>query len=770
MATSKVVDFLEDDDIEINQNSINEGNDGITEGFGFTNHSKEKLIKTQKKLLSNRQSLPIWSVRNELKALIASNDSLIVVGSTGSGKTTQLPQFLYEWNYRKICITQPRRVAATSIAHRVSSEMGSNTGALCGYHVRLDRTISKKTQIQYVTDGILLRECIIDPLLQKYSLIVLDEVHERSLNSDILLALIKGIQSKRKLKVIIMSATLQSDKFSQYFNNAPVFKVEGRTFDVSTLYLAKSESNYLDATLTAILQTHLHGPPGDILVFLTGADEIDSMHSMLRCKKVQNLWILPLHGSLPPHLQRLCFEKTPKNQRKIILATNIAESSVTIKNVKFVIDSGKVKRRSYDALRNLNVFAVEDVSKEESWQRTGRCGRTSKGFCLRLYTEQHFEDGMRESMLPDIVRTNLCSVILQLKSIGIDDVRSFDLLDKPKTENIVDGIGKLMILGALDFATQKLTAFGRQMCAFPLDPIWAKIILSAHKYDEGILRPILQIVAMMNADSIFVDAKQHKFTQFEHESGDHLTMLNVFQSFIANKCNPRWCKQNHLNSRSLAKAHQIFKQLLFLYESMNGRVEAKDADVCEESLYENVCQCLLDGLFDSIAYFDENSKKYKTYSNDQLVDIHPSSMLFGKRPQCILYSSMVKTKNVIWCRYCTQIANEEWLDSIVPNLKLLSSIVVETKDENPKSKNENAKMGNFEPGKAVKRMHSVFRNAQSEKFDFKAHRKKNNLRKGQKMQMQMRTVYSVKQRHHQFRNYGQRKRNRHQNHRRFYQY
>eukprot|EP01084_Bolivina_argentea_P314081 543996_1 len=486
MASSKVVNFLEDDELEVN---INEEKKEI-EGFGFTNHCKQKLLRESQKLYSSRKSLPIFAAENDLKLIINNNDNIIIIGSTGSGKTTQIPQFLYKWGYcnnrnKCIAITQPRRVAAISIAQRVSSEFGTNVGDKIGYHVRFDKTISNNTQITYLTDGMLLRECIIDKLLKRYSIIILDEAHERTLNTDILFGLIKSIQLKRnktknKLKIIIMSATLQSNKFSNYFNNAKIFNISGRTFEVSVLYLPKPEINYLDATLTAILQTHLDAPSGDILAFLTGKDEIDSMCQMLELKKLENVEILRLYGSLPPYLQHLVFKKkiNPKN-RRIILSTNIAETSITIANIKYVIDCGKVKRRIFSPINGVDIYEIEYISKEEAWQRTGRAGRTSKGFSIRLYTENHFEYNMNDIVKPDILRANLCNIILQLKSIGINNILTFDFMDKPSNMRIIDGIGKLIILGALNINTQTLTKLGRKMCIFPLNPIYSKIILSA---------------------------------------------------------------------------------------------------------------------------------------------------------------------------------------------------------------------------------------------------------------------------------------------------
>eukprot|EP01083_Nonionella_stella_P042388 114521_1 len=752
LSNNKIINFLEDDmedTVEKKQHM---------KGFGFTDYPKQKLKKESKKMLQHRQRLPIFAVQSQLKSIIDNNDNIIIVGATGSGKTTQIPQFLYQWGYCKhthqhIAITQPRRVAAVSIAERVSREFGTNLGDKIGYHVRFDKTISPNTQILYLTDGMLLRECMMDALLSKYSIIILDEAHERTLNTDILFGLIKSIQHKRtkmkknSLKVVIMSATLQSDKFAAYFNNAAIFNVKGRMFDVDTLYLAKPEINYLDATLTAILQTHLQAPDGDILAFLTGKDEIDSMCDMLRSKAKMmgsdklKLHILALYSSLAPHQQHLVFKCAPKGCRKIIVSTNLAETSVTIPNIKYVIDSGKVKRRIFSPVSGMDIFEIEDISKEESWQRTGRAGRTSGGYCLRLYTEKHFESNMPNHIEPDILRTNLCCMILQLKSIGIDDILSFDLLDKPDNARIVDGIGTLMMLGALDMNDETLTDLGRQMCIFPLDPVYSAVILCAHSKYKDILNDVLIIISMMSVDALQLSFNDNRGRQFENEYGDHLTLLNIFGCYVSNKCDAQWCRQNNLNSKSLKKAKRIYGQLLDLYEMHFGSLCVVNTG---DNKYENICKCLLEAFFLNIAYYDENKKKYKTYSanNSALVDIHPSSVLFHRRPapKLLLYSCMVRTKNMVWLKCCTHIANDEWIDAIIPSIKLLKRITTKQnkRDQNDTVASASDKSYQVKPGRAVKRMHTVFEGIQNGKLDFTKERKRHKQKQQHSMSAMMR--------------------------------
>lgn len=591
-----------------------------------------------------------------------------------------------------------------------------------------------------------------------------------------------------------MSATLQSHKFAAYFNNAAIFNVKGRTFGVETLYLSKPEINYLDATLTAVLQIHLDAPSesddstqstqSDILVFLTGRDEIEAMCRMLKSKakmfsnqNTLRLLVVPLYASLSANDQHTVFKATPRGFRKVVVATNIAETSITIPGIGYVVDCGKVKRRTFDPLSGIDVFSVEDISKEEAWQRTGRAGRTAKGHCFRLYTESHFEHDLVDEVVPDILRSNLCGVILQLKWIGIDDLLSFDLVDAPSTNRILDALGRLMILGAVDAETQCLTAFGEKMSVFPLDPAFSRILLSAQRY-QGIEGDVLMMIAMLSVDgTIFVndtkkrrgeDVEERRWTEFASKYGDHFTMLNVMRSFMAirkvrdQNASRRWCTLHGLNPKSMEKALRIYSQLKMLYEancrpldeSNDVKIDPDD-EVKGDQRTRDMVQCLLEGLFMNIAYYDFKAKKYKTYSNDELVDIHPSSLLFQKRPHCVLYSSMVKTKNTVWLKDVTEIEDERLIDDIMPRLKGLITLnvqhqnvdndpVLRQKEESMKKKktksNEtprrNSKGNELKPGRAVKRMHEMFDNVNSGRFDLDKNRKKNRFKQQHGMSME----------------------------------
>jgi len=421
---------------------------------------------------------------------VRKNDTLIVVGETGSGKTTQLPQFLYDAGFcqhgKVIGITQPRRVAAVTVAKRVAEECNDQLGKKVGYSIRFDDSASNATRIKYMTDGLLLREALLDPLLSKYSVIVVDEAHERTVHTDVLLGLLKKVQHSRSiyadkngktlsnkqdqsqsftlkacqgmkfapLKLIIMSASLDAKCFSDYFGGAKAVHIQGRQYPVDTLYTYQPESDYLDATLVTIFQIHLEEGPGDILAFLTGQEEIESLERLIQERVHQlppdssKIWTTPIYSSLPSEQQMNAFKPVPAGTRKIVLATNIAETSVTIPGIKYVIDPGMVKARAYNPVTGMESLIIIPVSKAQALQRRGRAGREGPGKCFRLFQECEF-DKLAESTVPEIKRCNLSNVVLQLKALGIDDIIGFDFMEKPSRASILKSLEQLILLGSL---------------------------------------------------------------------------------------------------------------------------------------------------------------------------------------------------------------------------------------------------------------------------------------------------------------------------------
>ena len=414
---------------------------------GQLNKMSEKELELQRTLQeaearadtieATRRSLPVYSLRDELLAAIEDNQVLIVVGETGSGKTTQLPQFLHETGYTRdgkmVACTQPRRVAAMSVAARVAEEMGVRLGRECGYSIRFEDCTSDATVVKYMTDGMLLREFLTNPDLGNYSAIMIDEAHERTLSTDILFGLVKDIARFRPdLKLIISSATLDAEKFSEFFDDAPIFYVPGRRFPVDIHYTPQPEANYLHAAITTVFQIHTTQPKGDILVFLTGQDEIDAAMENLQSTaralggKVAELIVCPIYANLPSDMQARIFEPTPEGARKVVLATNIAETSITIDGIAFVIDPGFVKQNSYNPRTGMAALTVVPCSRASANQRAGRAGRVGPGKCFRLFTKWAFQNEMDENTIPEIQRTNLANVVLLLKSVGIHDLLNFD--------------------------------------------------------------------------------------------------------------------------------------------------------------------------------------------------------------------------------------------------------------------------------------------------------------------------------------------------------
>jgi pre-mRNA-splicing factor ATP-dependent RNA helicase DHX15/PRP43 len=399
-------------------------------------------------ILETRQTLPVYLFRDNLVEAVKNNQIVVVEGQTGSGKTTQIPQFILEAGFvtpgeTSIACTQPRRVAATSIAQRVAEEMDVELGQEVGYTIRFeDVSDPVKTVLKYVTDGMLLREAMSDPLLKRYSCIVLDEAHERTLSTDVLMGLLMEVLPKRipgskygELKVVIMSATLDAEKFQEYFHGAPLMKVPGRTHPVEVFYTSKPEANYVEAAVRTTMHIHECEGPGDILVFLTGEQEIEQACEEMRekagamGKDLPELVVYPLYSSLPPQQQRKIFERAPlprvpggPSGRKVVVSTNIAETSLTIDGIVYVVDPGFSKQKVYNPRIRVESLLVSPISRASARQRAGRAGRTRPGKCFRLYTEKSFHEDLQETTYPEILRSKMSNVVLTLKKLGIDDL------------------------------------------------------------------------------------------------------------------------------------------------------------------------------------------------------------------------------------------------------------------------------------------------------------------------------------------------------------
>ncbi|KAF8899102.1 P-loop containing nucleoside triphosphate hydrolase protein [Infundibulicybe gibba] len=492
---------------------------------------------TSLSIQDQRKSLPIYKLRDPLLQAIGEHQVLIVVGDTGSGKTTQMVQYLAESGYAdrgRIGCTQPRRVAAMSVAKRVSEEVGCRLGQEVGYTIRFEDCTSPETRIKYMTDGMLQRECLIDPLCSSYSVVMLDEAHERTIATDVLFGLLKkAVKRRPDLKLIVTSATLDAEKFSKYFFGCPIFTIPGRTYPVEILYTKEPESDYLDASLITVMQIHLSEPPGDILLFLTGQEEIDTACEILfeRMKalgpKVPELIILPIYSALPSEVQSRVFEPTPPGARKVVIATNVAETSLTIPGIYYVIDPGFSKQNAYDPRLGMDSLVVMPISQAQARQRCGRAGRTGPGKCYRLYTEAAYRNEMLPNSIPDIQRTNLSATILQLKAMGINDLLSFDFMDPPPAQTMLTALESLYALSALD-DEGLLTRLGRKMADFPMEPPLAKMLIAS--VELGCSEEILSVVAMLSVQTVFYRPKEKqgqadsKKAKFHQPEGDHLTL------------------------------------------------------------------------------------------------------------------------------------------------------------------------------------------------------------------------------------------------------
>lgn len=526
-----------------------------------------------------RQSLPIFKLKKELIQAVHDNQVLVVIGETGSGKTTQVTQYLAEAGYTtrgKIGCTQPRRVAAMSVAKRVAEEFGCRLGEEVGYAIRFEDCTGPETVIKYMTDGMLLREILVDENLSQYSVVMLDEAHERTIHTDVLFGLLKQLVKRRPdLRLIVTSATLDAEKFSGYFYNCNIFTIPGRTFPVEILYTKQPESDYLDAALITVLQIHLTEPEGDILLFLTGQEEIDhacqSLYERMKGlgKNVPELIILPVYSALPSEMQSRIFEPAPPGKRKVVVATNIAEASLTIDGIFYVIDPGFAKQNVYNPKQGLDSLVITPISQASAKQRAGRAGRTGPGKCYRLYTESAYRNEMSPTSIPEIQRINLGLITLAMKAMGINDLLSFDFMDPPSPQALVSAMEQLYSLGALD-DEGLLTKLGRKMAEFPLDPPLSKMLLAS--VDLGCSDEILTIIAMIQTQNIFyrprekqaqADQKRAKFFQPE---GDHLTLLAVYEAWKAKNFSGPWCFENFVQSRSLRRAQDVRKQLLTIMD------------------------------------------------------------------------------------------------------------------------------------------------------------------------------------------------------------
>ncbi|KAJ6466359.1 ATP-dependent RNA helicase Prh1 [Mycena sanguinolenta] len=629
------------------------------------------------------RQLPIAKGKDALVQEIKANEVTVLLGETGSGKTTQVPQYLLEAGLAEsglIGITQPRKVAAISLATRVSVEQGTSLGGRVGYAVRFDEKAGPDTRIKYMTDGMLTRELLGDPLLIKYAVIVIDEAHERTLRTDLLLANLKRILRERNgdargkgkdkekrnpLKVVIMSATLDAEKFSQFFSNAKIIYIKGRQHPVKIYHCAQGQTDYVDAALRTFFQIHVDQPPGDVLIFLPGQEDIESLEKSIDLFARQlpvgqpEVIIVPMFASLPGAAMQRIFAATPRGKRKCILATNIAETSITIPGVRYVIDTGKSKEKRYLADHNgggLDTLMTRDITQSSALQRAGRAGREGPGFCYRLYTEAAF-NAMAPSAEPEILRCSLAQAILQLLCLG-QDIQELDLMDTPDVDAISSALRTLFLLGALD-SHRELTPLGRAMASFPLEPQHARAVIASK--DLACTAEVLDIVSVLAASSkLFIDATDKRAEIAEarralvHRAGDHLTLLNTVRAWraagadedadekekVGRSARREWARAHFVNERTLKEAKAIREQLCV--SCTRASIDWKTS--CGER-EEPVLLSLAHGLAQNAALIAPDGS-YKQIMGQSVVKIHPGSSMADRKVPAIIYDELVYTNQI----------------------------------------------------------------------------------------------------------------------------
>jgi ATP-dependent RNA helicase DHX8/PRP22 len=574
-------------------------------------------------------------------------------------------------------------------------------GDLVGYAIRFEDVSSNSTRVKFLTDGMLLREATADANLERYGVVMIDEAHERTLQTDFLLGVLKKTQerrrlSKKPLKLVIMSATLEADSFSKFFGGAPVVYSRGRKFPVETFYTEEPEDDYLDAALCAVCQINETEPEGDVLVFLTGQEEIESLGRLLRARagkqkpglrvnelvtdrklsetekerSVPALHVALLFAAMPPEEQMRAFEPAPPGARKVVLATNIAETSLTINGIRYVVDTGLTKRRVYHPRSGVDELVVAPIAVSQATQRAGRAGREGPGKCFRLYCEDVMRS-LEPHVTPELLRTNLSGVVLQLKAMGVDDILSFPFIDPPPREALVRSLELLYALGALG-GDGRLNAVGRKMSRFPLEPMAARAILAGH--DEACAEDVIAVVSMLTTDNVFRERakespggaggsreKNPGREQYAREEGDHATLLAVFRAF--SKCGAKrrkeFCATNAVHLRSMTKARDIFEQLARAAQSEGVALTSKGDETAP------VLRALVAGFFLNVARRQVDGS-FKTVSTGQRLGIHPSSVLFQRPPEMILFNELVKT-NRLYARDVSAVA-PEWLAEMSPRV------------------------------------------------------------------------------------------------------
>jgi ATP-dependent RNA helicase DDX35 len=575
--------------------------------------------------------------------------------------------------------------------------MGCKLGQEVGYSIRFEDVTSAATRIKFLTDGLLLREALVDPLLSRYSVIMVDEAHERSLSTDILLGVLKKIRKRRpELRIIVSSATLQAEDFLTFFNGSGnaqgtdeeektggIVSLEGRMYPVDILFAEAPVEDYVEKAVQTVFDIHTKEPDGDILVFLTGREEIDTAVQAISDRsaqlhpRAQSMMPLPLYAGLSTEQQMYVFEPAPENTRKVIFSTNIAEASVTIDGIVYVIDSGFVKLRAFNPITGIETLAATAISKASATQRAGRAGRTKPGKCFRLYTEASYQS-LEEASIPEIQRSNLAPVVLQLKALGIDNIVRFDFITAPPAELLTRALELLYSLGAVDDYAKLTKPLGVRMAELAVEPMMAKTLLSAPSF--GCLSEILTIAAMTSlggavwfyhdGDKKSMETSRRKFAA---EEGDHLTLLNAYQAFVTKgRKESKFCRDNHLNFKSMTRALSIRAQLkrylerfgINVDETLSNNANKQPLAVGSPDKGEQIRRCLTAGFFAHAAKMQPDGT-FRNVAGGTILHAHPSSLMFNRKADWVIFHEVMETGNKIFIRDITKI-EKGWLLEYAP--------------------------------------------------------------------------------------------------------
>lgn len=672
--------------------------------------NRVEIAQKAAKLFEVRKNLPIYAHKDEILRYYRQNQVLVVIGETGSGKSTQIPHFIIPENEHQIAVTQPRRVAASSLAQRVSEEYGCKIGEEVGYQVRFSNVSSHKTKLKYLTDGMLLRELMLDSKLKKYSTIVIDEAHERTILTDMILGFLKQLivsKIRPDLKVIIMSATLNAELFSDFFN-APILFVEGRTYPVTKYYLHDESEDIVDTMVRSVIQVNMSEQQGDILCFLPGQEEIDNAVNALLLlapdlpKDAPLIVPLPLYAALSPSQQLKIFESLPSNKRKVILATNIAETSITVSGVRYVIDSGLRKVKVWKHLLGLSTLLTTTISQASAKQRAGRAGREAPGKVFRLYLDKVFRENLPKEQESEITRNDIMLPILTLKKLGVDDLLNWPWLEHPGEESILSALSSLYSLGALD-DNGSITRLGYRMAVLPLVPQLSAVLITAG--DKGVLKDVIDIAACLSVDNLIlnvsggdgeqrdeVNAKRRTFCPLGCSYGDLISLkeyLNQFEELGKNDWDDakEWCSDLHFNYKGFRNVLRVRQQLrdymlttIKQDDSLNNEEKQKALDHIKDQLNSDddedlikqpldipeILKSFLRGYITNTA-IGMPDRSYRTCVNGLLISIHPLSNLFGKSNiDAIMYIEYVFTAKG-YARTCSAI-ELSWLQEIAPHI------------------------------------------------------------------------------------------------------